>query len=204
MENFGLYVIITNPVHELEKIASLCVKYDVSMLQVRDKDGDAGDILEAYKKIQPVLAGTNTKCIINDRADLAVVCGADGLHIGQDDLHIEDVRKYFSSLQDRVIGISTHSINQAKEALEYKPDYIGFGPVFPTFAKKKPDPAVGLEQLKEVVSFSDVPVVAIGGINRSNVKSVIEAGARNIAMISALMQAEDLEQEFRYFSELMR
>lgn len=204
MNDFGLYVIVTEPLHPLEKIAEVCVRYDVKMLQLRNKYADAKEILSQGKTLQNICAGSQTKVILNDRADLALAGKFDGLHTGQDDLGIPEIRQHFPKLKDTILGYSTHSLEQAQAALKEKPDYIGFGPVYPTFAKKKPDPAVGCGNLEEVLGFADVPVVAIGGINSTNIDEVLKSGAKNIAMISALMKAKDLEEEVRIFTELLR
>jgi len=125
--------------------------------------------------------------VINDRPDIAALCEADYLHLGQDDISIEDARRIVGNMR---IGLSTHTVEQAKEALNKKPDYIGFGPIFPTNAKAKPDPPVGTAQLKQVVDFSPVPVVAIGGIFPDNLDLVLQTGVGSVAMVRHLMQTE--------------
>ena len=150
------------------------------------------EIIEAGKRIKSITAGTNTLLVINDRVDLALAAGADVLHLGQDDLPIEEARKIAG---DRLkIGLSTHSIEQVREALTHKPDYIGFGPVYPTNAKARPDAPVGVGMLKEVLSFADVPVVAIGGIFPENLDDVVAAGAKNVALVRHFMQTTETEQ----------
>ena len=101
------------------------------------------------------------------------------------------------------IGLSTHSIKQAKDALSKKPDYIGFGPIYPTNTKAIPDKPVGVDQLKEVLQFSDVPVVAIGGIDNSNIINVINTGAPNVALVKYLMQTNDLEKRIIEIKKLI-
>lgn len=184
---FGLYVIITRPALSYTTIAEQCVKMGIKMLQLREKHLDDRQLLRVAKEIRQVTKGTHTKLVINDRPDIAVLCDADYLHLGQDDIAIEEARKIVGNMK---IGLSTHSIAQAKEALTKNPDYIGFGPIFPTNAKAKPDPPVGTELLKQVVEFSKVPVVAIGGIFPENIDEVLKTGVSSIAMVRHLMQTE--------------
>jgi len=192
MQDFGLYIIITKPELSYEEIAKICVRQNIRMIQLREKHLTDREIIEAGKRIKSITAGTNTLLVINDRVDLALAAGADVLHLGQDDLPVEEARKIAG---DRLkIGLSTHSIEQVREALEQKPDYIGFGPVYPTNAKARPDAPVGVEMLKEVLSFANIPVVAIGGIFPENMDEVLAAGAKNIALVRHFMQTKETEQ----------
>jgi thiamine-phosphate pyrophosphorylase len=192
MQDFGLYIIITKPELSYEEIAKICVRQNIRMIQLREKHLTDREIIEAGKRIKSITAGTNTLLVINDRVDLALAAGADVLHLGQDDLPIEEARKIAG---DRLkIGLSTHSIEQVREALSHKPDYIGFGPVYPTNAKARPDAPVGIGMLKEVLSFADVPVVAIGGIFPENLDDVVAAGAKNVALVRHFMQTTETEQ----------
>ena len=192
MQDFGLYIIITKPELSYEEIAKICVRQNIRMIQLREKYLTDREIIEAGKRIKSITAGTNTLLVINDRVDLALAAGADVLHLGQDDLPIEEARKIAG---DRLkIGLSTHSIEQVREALTHKPDYIGFGPVYPTNAKARPDAPVGVGMLKEVLSFADVPVVAIGGIFPENLDDVVAAGAKNVALVRHFMQTTETEQ----------
>jgi thiamine-phosphate pyrophosphorylase len=191
MDNFGIYMIITNPQLSYTFIAETCVDRGIKMLQLREKSISDKELIRIGKEIRSITKGTATNFVVNDRPDIAVICDADVLHLGQDDISIEDARKVVGNMK---IGISTHSIAQAKEALEKNPDYIGFGPIYPTNAKAKPDQPVGIEQLKQVLEFANVPVVAIGGIFPENMEQVIAAGAKNIAMVRYFMQTKELDQ----------
>jgi len=159
------------------------------MLQLREKHLSDRKMLLVGRELRRITKGTVTKLVINDRPDIAILCDADYLHIGQDDLPAEEVKKIVGS--GIKIGISTHSIEQAKSALALHPDYISFGPIYSTNAKEKPDPPVGVGQLAEILSFAKVPVVAIGGIFPECLKDVLDTGARNVAMIRYLMQTEN-------------
>jgi len=186
-QGFGLYVIVTRPTLPYSKIAEQCVRLGITMLQLREKHLDDKQLLKVARELRQITRGTNTKLVINDRPDIAALCEADYLHLGQDDIPIEYARQIVGNMK---IGLSTHSISQAKEAISKKPDYIGFGPIYPTNAKAKPDPPVGVKLLKEVVEFSPIPVVAIGGIFPENLDEVLKAGATSVAMVRHLMQTE--------------
>ena len=192
MTSFGLYVIITNPVLKHTTIAEICVKHNIKMLQLREKNISDKQLLSIAKDIRSITRNSQTNFVINDRPDIAVLAEADYLHLGQDDIPIEKARKIVG--ENIKIGLSTHSIQQAKIALTKKPNYIGFGPIYPTNAKIKPDKPVGTEQLKQVIDFANIPVVAIGGIFPENIKSIISAGSKNIAMVRYLMQTKDFEK----------
>jgi thiamine-phosphate pyrophosphorylase len=190
MENFGIYIIITNPTLPYSTIAEICVRNEIKMLQLREKNLDDRSLIRIGREIKSITKGSETRFVMNDRPDLAVLCDADVLHLGQDDMPFEEARKIVG---DMPIGLSTHSIEQAKRALELNPMYIGFGPIFPTNAKAKPDAPVGTEKLSEVLQFAQVPVVAIGGLFPENIEQVVKAGAQNIALVRHFMQTSDLE-----------
>ncbi len=191
--NFGLYLIITKPSFSYRKIAKTAVKYNVQYLQLREKSLSDREILKAADEIMQVTNGTETRFILNDRADLAFICGADGLHLGQDDISLCDAKKICGEKVFRY-GLSTHNLEQVKEAVQLKPDYIGFGPIFTTPTKAKPDPVVGTEMIPEAVKLAgDIPVVAIGGIDGENLISVLDAGARNVCMVRYFMNSMHFE-----------
>lgn len=190
MENFGLYVILTNPHLPYTTIAERCVANGIKMLQLREKHLTDRRLLVIARDIRLITKGTATSFVINDRPDIAVACDADYLHLGQNDMSIEDARKIVGDMK---IGLSTHSIEQAREAMRHSPDYIGFGPIFKTNAKAIPDPPVGVELLRQVLGFASVPVVAIGGIFPENLTEVLGAGAKNVALVRYFMQTADFD-----------
>jgi thiamine-phosphate pyrophosphorylase len=128
--------------------------------------------------------------LVNDRADVAALCGADGVHLGQEDLPPEQARKLLGAKS--IIGYSTHSREQAMQAARLPVDYIAVGPIFPTATKQDPDPVVGLGLISEVRKMTARPLVAIGGITLENAASVIAAGADAVAVISGLLGADDI------------
>lgn len=139
----------------------------------------------------------SVRLIMNDRADLALVAEFDGVHVGQEDLSPESVRKIIGT--DHWLGVSTHNPEQLAEADKTSANYLAIGPVFPTSSKDKPDPVVGLEGVRRARQLTRKPLVAIGGITRANAASVIEAGADSVAVISDLLREprKSAEEFFR-------
>ena len=157
----------------------------VTLLQYRNKAGDTLQMLTHAREIKRVLEG-KVKLIMNDRADICVAMGYDGVHLGQDDLPAEAGRLVVG---ERIVGVSTHNVEQVKAADATSADYIAIGPVFPTTGKKNPDVVVGLEGVRKARTLTKKPLVAIGGITRQNAKSVIDAGADSVAVISDLLSS---------------
>ena len=154
----------------------------VTLLQYRNKSGNAREMLEQARELKRRLDGA--KLIMNDRADLCFAAGFDGVHVGQEDLSPEGARKVVGTIL--WLGVSTHNPGQIEEADKTSADYIAIGPVFSTSSKANPDPVVGLEGVRQARALTRKPLVAIGGINRANCRSVIEAGADSVAVISDL------------------
>jgi len=156
-----------------------------TVLQYRNKNGSSREILEQARELKRRL-GPSARLIMNDRADLCLAAEFDGVHVGQEDLSPEGVRKIIGA---RLwLGVSTHNTDQVKEADKTSADYIATGPVFSTVSKVNPDPVVGLAGIRKARSLTRKPLVAIGGINRANCLSVIEAGADSVAVISDLVR----------------
>jgi thiamine-phosphate pyrophosphorylase len=156
-----------------------------TLLQYRNKKGNAREMLAQARELKRRL-GPSARLIMNDRADLCLAAGFDGVHVGQEDLSPEGVRKIIGA---RLwLGVSTHNTDQVKEADKTSADYIAIGPVFSTASKVNPDPVVGLAGIRKARSLTRKPLVAIGGINRANCLSVIEAGADSVAVISDLVR----------------
>jgi thiamine-phosphate pyrophosphorylase len=157
----------------------------VTLLQYRNKNGNARDILEQARELKRRL-GERVKLIINDRADLCLAADFDGVHVGQEDLLPEGARKVVGTTL--WLGVSTHNPGQIEAAEKTDANYIAIGPVFSTSSKANPDPVVGLEGVRQARALTRKPLVAIGGINRANCRSVIEAGADSVAVISDLIR----------------
>jgi thiamine-phosphate pyrophosphorylase len=155
-----------------------------TLIQYRNKHGNPRDIVSDARELRRVL-GDNVTLIMNDRADLCVAAECDGVHVGQDDLSPEGARAVVGA--GCLLGVSTHNLEQLDQAANGPADYVAIGPVFSTVSKQNPDPVVGLEGVRAARAATTKPLVAIGGISFSNARSVIEAGADSVAIISALI-----------------
>jgi thiamine-phosphate pyrophosphorylase len=182
-----LYAIADSSTHrsaqELVAYAGQLAAGGCTLLQYRNKSGNARAMLEQARELKKHL-GESMRLIMNDRGDLCLAADFDGVHVGQEDLSPESVRKIIGP--DRWLGVSTHTPDQLREADLTSADYLAIGPVFATSSKDKPDPVVGLEGVRRARALTRKPLVAIGGITRANAASVIEAGADSVAVISDL------------------
>jgi thiamine-phosphate pyrophosphorylase len=160
-------------------------------LQLRAKQLGGRDMVALARALATCCGRAGVRFCVNDRLDVALMAGADMVHVGQDDLSLADVRRMLAQVAapPMWVGVSTHSLAQAREAAAGGADYIGFGPVFPTASKLNPDPVVGVAALAEVTRSVSVPVVAIGGITRSGLSQVIAAGAQAAAVIGDIDSA---------------
>jgi thiamine-phosphate pyrophosphorylase len=157
----------------------------VTLLQYRNKSGNARQMLKQARELKRCLPAS-VKLIMNDRADLCLAAGFDGVHVGQDDLSPEGAR---AVIGDRLwVGVSTHNTKQLAEADKTSADYLAIGPVFETRSKATPDPVIGLDGVRQARALTRKPLVAIGGVARENCRSVIEAGADAVAVISDLIR----------------
>ena len=169
------------------------------LLQYRNKAGDAKRILDEARELRSCFSRARAPAphkpilILNDRADLAVAAEFDGVHVGQDDLSPEAARRIVGA--NRWLGVSTHNPNQVIEADRSPADYVAIGPVFVTGSKANPDPVVGLDGVRLARSLTRKPLVAIGGITRQNCRSVIDAGADSVAVISDLVRDPEKSAE---------
>jgi thiamine-phosphate pyrophosphorylase len=159
------------------------------MIQLRAKTMSSRDFIHLAQTARELTTPFNCKLIVNDRIDIALGSAADGVHLGQEDLPLQVGRKL---LGNRLIGISTHSLEQAKEAEENGADYIGFGPIFGTVTKNTGYQARGLEMLTRIRAAVALPIVAIGGITAANIEDVWQAGADSAAIISDILQCEEV------------
>jgi thiamine-phosphate pyrophosphorylase len=155
------------------------------LVQYRNKNDSARGMLQQARELRQQL-GSSVRLIMNDRADLCLAADFDGVHVGQDDLSPESVRKIIGP--DRWLGVSTHNPEQLRDADLTSADYLAIGPVFATSSKDKPDPVIGLAGVRRARELTRKPLVAIGGITRANAASVIDAGADCIAVISDLIR----------------
>jgi thiamine-phosphate pyrophosphorylase len=174
----------------------------VSLVQYRDKLGTPAEVLAGAAVLREVFAETECRLIMNDRADLAVLSGFDGVHVGQGDLSPEDAKVVVG--MNGVVGVSTHTEAQMRVAELTCADYVAIGPVFATGTKADAEAVVGLEGVRRARALTTKPLVAIGGITRENARSVVEAGADSVAVISGLFVAgESVERVARDFLEIL-
>jgi thiamine-phosphate pyrophosphorylase len=161
----------------------------IKLLQLRAKVMPAGDFLQLARVTRSLTRSYDCRLIVNDRVDIALACEADGVHLGQEDLPLHAARKLMAN---KMIGVSTHEVEQACEAERGGADYIGFGPMFGTTTKETGYSARGLGMLRRVRDAVNIPIVAIGGITEGNVNEVWRAGADSAAIITDLLGADDI------------
>jgi len=192
--DYSLYLVTDNQLagqRDLTDIIEEGITGGVTIVQLREKSLDTGPFLKKAIDIHTITRKKNVPFIINDRIDIALACHADGVHLGQSDMPIEYARQILGD--DYLIGISISSVDEALEAQEKRADYIAISPVWSTPTKTDTPRAVGLEGIVEISEKIDIPIVGIGGINRENCKSVIEAGCHGIAVVSAIICSENPE-----------
>jgi thiamine-phosphate pyrophosphorylase len=171
---------------ELVAFAEELAAAGCTLLQYRNKRGNGRQTLEQARALRKAL-GKSVRLIMNDRADLCLAAEFDGVHVGQDDLSPASVRRMIG--EQLWIGISTHNPLQVSEATRKPANYLAVGPIFATLSKANPDPVIGIEGVAQAKLLTDKPLVAIGGITRENCRSIIEAGADSVAVISDLLTA---------------
>jgi thiamine-phosphate pyrophosphorylase len=165
------------------------------MIQLRAKDKDSKTFLALAMEMVYAIRPYPIPVIINDRVDIALLSGAHGVHLGQDDLPPDRVRSLMGP--DKIVGFSTHNLDQLRQSKTLPVDYVGFGPIFATTSKEMADPIAGVTALKAAVEISTLPVVAIGGIHRENLQQIKATGVHAFAMIDALLSAGDVERNAR-------
>ena len=199
----SLYVITDPKVQQGRnhlEVLTEAIRGGASVVQLRDKDATDEALIAMGKRLREVCDRFQALLIVNERVSVAKAIHADGLHIGQDDLSIPEARRQVG--KEILLGISTHSLEQAKQAVQEGADYIGVGPIFKT--PTKPDaPAVGIGFIKRVRQHLSIPFVAIGGINPSNARDVLAAGADSVAVVRAVVAEADVYQAAKGFSTLL-
>lgn len=200
MEDFGFYLVMTNPVVGYERCCEAAVRTGVRMVQLRMKDAPRAEIVAVARRLRQITRGTETKFIVNDDPSIAAEVEADGVHVGQDDLPVDEVRRSYPGLA--IVGLSTHNPEQARQSLAVRPDYIGVGPVFATPTKKIPDPTLGVETAAQMIASVPCPAVAIGGLDFETLPAVLAAGARNFAVVRAVCGSTDPESAIRRIQRL--
>jgi thiamine-phosphate pyrophosphorylase len=173
----------------------------VRLLQYRNKSAPTRGYLASSRELAETLRPSGVSFFVNDRPDVAFLAGAAGVHVGQDDLDVEQARRVVG--RDKLIGVSTHNLEQFQRAAGSSADYIAVGPVFSTSSKANPDPVVGLDFIRNVRALTDKPIVAIGGITLDRAASAIEAGADSVAVISGILGAPDPAQRASQYIEVL-
>lgn len=194
----GLYIILDPSVsrdRSLTDILEQAAAAGARQFQYRNKSASMKDAYGEALPLRKLARDLGVTFIVNDRCDLALAVEADGVHLGQSDLAYPDARKVLGP--DKVIGLSTHTPEQVKEAERLRPDYIGFGPVFTPLSKQDHDPVVGVEGVRLIRAITSLPLFAIGGIQLKQVQAVMQAGADGIAVISAVLAAADVKAAVR-------
>ena len=193
MTDYGLYVITDQVIsggRSHVQVAAQAVLGGADVIQLRDKRMGGKEMLEAALAIRDLTRDAGVTFIVNDRLDIALLSGADGVHLGQDDIPLVAARSICPP--GFIIGVSVGSVEEAVRAEQAGADYLGPGPIFPTGSKDDAAPACGLEVLKAMRSYVSIPLVAIGGINRDNLEAVIANGADGVAVISAVVAPPDI------------
>jgi len=173
----------------------------VRLLQYRNKRASARELFECAKRLSSILIPQGVTFVVNDRADVAWAADASGVHVGQEDLRAEAARSVIGT--GKLLGVSTHTLEQFEEAAVTSADYAAVGPVFSTSTKANPDPVVGSELIRRIRPLTDKPIVAIGGITLDRAVEVIQAGADCVAVISDILLARDPGQRARQYIELL-
>lgn len=172
----------------LPEVVEEVLKNGATFLQIREKDLAADAFSSEGTELRKLCAAYHVPCIINDRVEVALKCGADGVHVGQDDIMGRDIRALIGP--DMILGITAHTVEEALAAQAAGADYLGVGAVFPTSTKKNTKPLT-MEHLRKIVEAVDIPVVAIGGISAENIAGLSGSGVDGVAVVSALFGAQD-------------
>lgn len=182
--------------------ARLAVAGGVTMVQLRDKDASPRQMIKTGRALKEALAGTGVPLIVNDDLEAAIAIGADGLHVGQDDIDARAARRLIG--QDMILGVSVETEALAAAVDPAVVDYVGAGPVFATQTKPGHKPPVGLDGLARLIAASALPAVAIGGLKTGHVEAVLKAGARGLAVVSAICGQPGPQAAARHLSEAIR
>ncbi|HZR27403.1 MAG TPA: thiamine phosphate synthase [Terriglobales bacterium] len=195
----GRFAVGKNALRQTMDFAQQLLEGGATLIQYRNKKSGGMELLSHLRELRRVV-GAHATLIMNDRADLCLSSGCDGVHLGQEDLSVEGARSIVGN--SAIVGISTHNLQQISGADQTSADYIAVGPIFATSTKINPEPVVGLELIRAAREATRKPIVAIGGITCANCRSVIEAGADSVAVISELqtLPRKSVEQFLRELS----
>jgi thiamine-phosphate pyrophosphorylase len=193
MKDFRLYAITGEQFHpgrEMVSVMEEAILGGADVIQLRDKSSDKQELLQKAKALRELTYRHGVTLIVNDHIDIALAADADGVHLGQGDLSLEQARKQMG--HNKIIGISTHAIEEARQAQDGGADYIGVGPIFATSTKEDVVAPVSVSYVRQVKEHIQIPFVAIGGIKLGNVDEVLRAGALRICAVSAIVGSSDV------------
>ncbi|MGR5061519.1 thiamine phosphate synthase [Photobacterium sp. DNB22_13_2] len=190
MYDYRLYLVTDEhqDLKQLEFVIKEAISGGVTMVQLREKHGDIRAFIQRARSIKTLLQQAGIPLIINDRVDVALAVDADGVHLGQSDMPAEIARRLIGD--EKILGLSVENEQQLESAQKLPVDYLGLSAIFSTPTKTDTVYAWGIDGLAKAAQFSQLPLVAIGGINQKNIRSVIEAGADGIALVSAICHAD--------------
>lgn len=201
----GIYALTSEP-HSLGRsnieVSREILKAGVKILQYREKSKKQGEMYRECLQLRRMTREAGALFIVNDHLELALAVDADGVHVGQDDLPLEVVRELVGPT--RMIGVSTHTPEQARAAVEGGADYIGVGPIYETRTKTDVCAPVGLDYLRYVVENTDIPFVAIGGIKEHNLAEVVEAGAVTVALVTDIVGSSNIAEKINRLNKILR
>ncbi|NFM44595.1 thiamine phosphate synthase [Clostridium botulinum] len=192
--NYELYLITDRRFlkgRQLKKVVEDAILGGVTIVQVREKDVSTREFYNVAKEVKEVTDYYKVPIIINDRLDIAQAIDASGVHLGQEDMHLNIAREILG--KDKIIGISVGNVKEALEAQNNGADYLGIGTIFPTGSKKDVDAIIGIDGLSKIKDSISIPSVAIGGINKTNFKDVLKTGIEGISVISAILDEDDIK-----------
>ena len=188
--DLSLYLVTDNSddIEKFLKTIEEAIKGGTTVVQIREKTADTLDFYKLALKVKDITTKYNVPLIINNRVDIALAIDADGVHVGQSDMPCDVTRGLIG--EDKILGVSAATIEEAKKAQRDGADYIGTGAVFPTQTKDDA-PSVTKQELKEIVESIDIPVVAIGGINLENARELVDTGISGLSVVSAIMSSDN-------------
>jgi len=201
LNDFGLYFITDSRLTRKSVIEDVksAIESGVKVIQYREKEASAGSMVKEALEIKKLCMQNKVLFLINDRIDIALAVDADGVHLGQDDIPCSYARKLLG--RKKIIGISASSAEEALQNEKAGADYTGIGPIYGTTTKKDAKAPIGLEPIRQLQGRLKIPFVTIGGINEANIDEVLGAGARNVAIISAIVAKGSVSERIKYFTK---